>query len=568
MVLAVIQATHSSLVFPGKSMAAIDGKTVLEYIVTRLSHVPYVSTIILATSTETEDDNLCEEANRLRVKIFRGSKEDIIYRICKAAVQFENEETILKINGNYPLFDPFLASKLINDHFKGGFDFSYNEHLYGVLYGTGCEVIEKKLLMDANTKKLSLAQRLSGFLYFRQNSYQFKVNKFISNNPRPHYKVCFETKKDLNLIEHIISTLKYAYEDEIVELFDNNPLLAKSNQYETIKEVGIEKLCLFTDKLSALSRIDHSSFDETYPVSVELSLTNRCNLDCIWCSDKDLRERVNVDMDINVIEELFKDLKSGGTKGVVIEGGGEPTIYKDFDVVVDKACDIGLAVGLITNGCVPLKQDVLDRLEWVRVSLDASNAVEQRKLKGKDFFEKILSNIKLFADSEATTGVGYVVTSENLDSIDELILRLSDMGVSYIQFRPVIDHPQLETDTDLTYLKRYENDSFSIIVDGMSQNVIEGNDNLPCVSHSLTSVIAADGGVYICGRLNIYPWFSTIGNINSESFRNIWLGKKRLKQSNMLLEKSFCRHHCPRCRLTKFNRLLYNIGQIKTKNFI
>ena len=119
----VIQATHNSMIFPGKSMVKIAGKTVLEHIVARIKKVKLVSEIILATSDTQEDNILVNEALRLHIKVARGSKSDVVSRLCKAVADAAGK-TIVKVNGNCPLFDPFLANDLINEHLNGDFEFS------------------------------------------------------------------------------------------------------------------------------------------------------------------------------------------------------------------------------------------------------------------------------------------------------------------------------------------------------------------------------------------------------------------------------------------------------------
>ena len=139
-----------------------------------------VSEIILATSNTLQDNPIVAEAEKLNIKVFRGSKSDLVSRLYEA-VKISPCETILKINGNYPLFDPYLANDLISEHIREAFDFSYNEHINGTLYGTGCEVVKKILLLDLNNEKLTPEQRESGTLYFHQNEYKFKVNKFVAS---------------------------------------------------------------------------------------------------------------------------------------------------------------------------------------------------------------------------------------------------------------------------------------------------------------------------------------------------------------------------------------------------
>ena len=355
----------------------------------------------------------------------------------------------------------------------------------------------------------------------------------------------------------------------MISYLDTHEIIATYNMEVPPKEVGIEKLFLHEKKVKDILQNGMNSM--SYPISVELTLTNKCNLQCIYCSDMELRERQGNEafLDYDTLSRLFEDLSKGGTKGVVFEGGGEPTLHPDFSKLVKNAKENGLAVGLITNGTVRLDESDLESFEWIRVSLDASNAEEYISLKGVDCFERVLSNISHYAQHCNTVGVGYVVTNNNLSDIETLILRLRELKVSYIQLRPVVDTPDLFPDEkDLKYLKCYRSAVFNVIVDGMKENMEGGNSQLSCVANSLTSVISGDGSVYLCGRLNIYDWFNSIGNIRDQSFLEIWGGEERKRQLNMVGNASFCGKNCPQCRISKFNILFQKLSQTKSVHFI
>lgn len=333
-------------------------------------------------------------------------------------------------------------------------------------------------------------------------------------------------------------------------------------------EIGLTKLMLFPSKLNNIVNTKQDFTDNSYPISVELSLTNKCNQNCIWCSDYELRNRLKGTLDKTTIFKLIDDLKDGGTKGIVIEGGGEPTLHSDFCEIVEYITGKELAVGLITNGVILNYEHLLEKFEWIRVSLDASDSMEYNRLKKTDYFDKVINNIKKIAAKTKVCGVGYILTQYNLDNLDTLSVKLKKMGVKYIHFRPVIDNPDLYIEKDLSYLKKYENKEFSILDDSLRENKIRGNAELPCLAHSITSVISANGDIFICGRLNIYDWLKPIGNINKESFKNIWTGSVRKTQAQQIMNSNFCNRYCPECRITKFNILINNLQSIQTKNFI
>lgn len=331
-------------------------------------------------------------------------------------------------------------------------------------------------------------------------------------------------------------------------------------------EIGLDKLLLFPEKLAALQA---EMRDDSYPVSVELSLTNDCNQNCVWCSDYELRNRLPGALPTDTLFRLIDDLAAGGTRGITIEGGGEPTLHPDFAAIIRHIRQCGLAVGMITNGIELPYAELIDEFEWIRVSLDAGTPEEYRKLKGADYFDKVMANIRAIAAHRKTVcGVGYIVTRDNVSALDALVPALKQAGIAYVHFRPVIDHPEMFIDTDLSRLQVHTDGDFAVIADGLQENKIRGNAGLPCRAHSVTTIIAANGDVFICGRLNIYDWLSPLGNILRTGFCNIWHGEERQRQSAMIADAAFCRANCPECRLTKYNILLDRLQRIRTRRFI
>jgi MoaA/NifB/PqqE/SkfB family radical SAM enzyme len=473
--------------------------------------------------------------------------------------------------GNYPLLDLKAMTAMVDSHLSSGAEYTYNDHHEGVPWGMGCEVISRSTLKSLLNLDLTAEQKEIGTLYIRQNVGKFSMNRWASRHADPNIKLAFETQQDLGLLRDIIDHVPDPDAPSVLAYLAEHPLLAASNVESPPREVGMEKLYLHPDKVAALRRSDQTQPDPTYPISVELSLTNRCNLACVYCSDRDLRERESLvsELDKDTLFRLFDDLKEGGAQGIVLEGGGEPTIHPNFGAIVHRLASIDLPAGLITNGTRPLSPETVSSLEWIRVSVDASSPTEWAALKRQDRFAQVLSNLREYARHCPTVGVGYVVTNANMSDIETFVLRIRQHGVSYVQFRPVVDAPDLApTDDALRYLCRYETNTFAVLIDDMQANLPRSNAGLPCRAHSVTTVISGDGNVFLCGRLNIHPWIRPIGNVRHTPFREIWFGEERAKHGRQVLDPSFCAKHCPQCRLTKFNRLLDRLDRTRTQHFI
>ncbi len=568
MITVILQASNYKESMKNRNFQMIDGNPVIKFIINRLKKDAEVE-LVLAVSDREEDDIFEEIAKAEEIQIYRGSYDNILERLCGAA-NLCGAKDFVRAYANYPLIDIDEMKSLVKEHVEKKCDYSYNEHQQGVLWGTGCEVYNTKFICNLRKMKLQQNQiEMLGF-YIRQNETKHNVLRYKVCDARPAYKVCLETEKDLDVVRELVENLENEINNNvIINYFEKHKLLANYNVEEPAKEVGIEKLFLHSEKVKNI--LEEQAVDTTYPISVELTLTNQCNLNCVYCSDNDLRTRQGRKqaLPLETLAVFFEELSKGGTKGIVLEGGGEPTLYSEFPKVVRYAKENGLALGLITNGTVRLDKEVIREFEWIRVSLDASTAEEYMQLKGIDYFERVLMNIAYYSKFCTTVGVGYVVTNTNLSEIETLVMRVREAGVSYIQMRPVVDNRDLYPyGIDLSFLKFYQSANFAVIVDGMKENAEVGNGHLPCKAHSLTTIVSGDGAVYICGRLNIYDWMKPIGNINEQRFDDIWNGQIRKQQAEMISDGTFCGRNCPQCRITKFNHLVNRIEKISSKHFI
>jgi len=97
------------------------------------------------------------------------------------------------------------------------------------------------------------------------------------------------------------------------------------------------------------------------PVGLLAELTHRCPLQCPYCSNPLELERVNAEL---TTEEWQDVMRQAGELGIlqIHLSGGEPTVRKDLEDIVDVAAKAGLYTNLITAG-VTLTRDRLKKLK-------------------------------------------------------------------------------------------------------------------------------------------------------------------------------------------------------------
>jgi len=131
------------------------------------------------------------------------------------------------------------------------------------------------------------------------------------------------------------------------------------------------------------------------PQSLQVALSNKCNLKCVFCSvaERELKQ----EWDYLELCKAIDSFMSVGIKTIEFSGGGEPTLYPDFRHIVSSCYSRGLKIGLITNG-LKLKdyQEILPFFDWIRISMVALDYQETI-----DFPDRFPDNV--------TIGMSYVV---------------------------------------------------------------------------------------------------------------------------------------------------------------
>ncbi len=311
--------------------------------------------------------------------------------------------------------------------------------------------------------------------------------------------------------------------------------------------------------------------DKMFPISVELHLTDICNLKCGWCTDKELR-RNGATLDMQIAGELFAQLGRCKT-GVTLEGGGEPTIHPHFREILQIGRRQHVDMGLITNGTADIS-DCISDLKWMRVSLDASTEEEYLKEKGVDCFGRVLDNLKRCSRArnpkDTYLGVGYVLTKRNQGNLLKLIEELDAAGVDYIYLRPVEEAEDLAPSLEdllslrgeLAELTQNMRLKYMLTI---ADRVVDKNAGLPCIAHTLTSIIHANGDVALCEKRRTDNII--LGNLHQNTFEEIWEAAFHEEVSQKLLDAS-CQVGCSACRITGFNMILEQLENVHTRQFI
>ena len=110
---AIIQARMSSTRFPGKVMSNLLNKSMLEFQIERIRKCEDIDEIIIATTKNNSDDIICEMADKLSIKVFRGDEKDVLSRYVEAS-KLSEADILVRLTADCPLVDPIIIEEVIN----------------------------------------------------------------------------------------------------------------------------------------------------------------------------------------------------------------------------------------------------------------------------------------------------------------------------------------------------------------------------------------------------------------------------------------------------------------------
>jgi MoaA/NifB/PqqE/SkfB family radical SAM enzyme len=187
------------------------------------------------------------------------------------------------------------------------------------------------------------------------------------------------------------------------------------------------------------------------PVCVYLETTNRCNLLCTTCPRTYEELEPPADMSWALFTSIVDQIPD--LQRAVLHGVGEPMLVKNLPKMVRYLKDRGTYVLFNTNGTVLNERNgralIEAGLDELRVSLDAANAKSFRAVRGKDYFGRILRNVRAFRNLQEREGKERPRVSAWLTGLKETIAELpafvqvaADIGVKevYLQRLVYFDH--------------------------------------------------------------------------------------------------------------------------------
>lgn len=357
------------------------------------------------------------------------------------------------------------------------------------------------------------------------------------------------------------------------------------------------------------------------PEYLEYSLDGRCNHRCTFCAPEILgypNRQLDEQVVIRTLQE-FKQMKKEdpnrlGVGAIQYAGEGEPTLHKGLAHIVKATREADIDVGLLTNGTgltEKLAREMLPFINgYLQASINAGTAESYSKIhrapinhwdliwRNLDGAVKIKhelgatecdmgANMTVLVKTTIDHQRGNAVVPANWQEMELLIQKARDCGLNYVSFKPYSQHMYSQETAklygDMSYknlmneivttgealMAKYNSDDFEVIFRFTRFEEYEQEDRGYCtcrVTPTLWSYIQSDGAWISCSAYWTDSRF-ILGNINTQTVREIWYGQRRLEHLKFVLNDldiSECRKTC---HPDKENRYLDRLSKFSDTEF-
>jgi spore coat polysaccharide biosynthesis protein SpsF len=212
--LTIVQARYASTRLPGKIFLPLAGEPLLARMVERVRSAKLVGHVVVASTSDPQDDRTEELCREHDIPCFRGHPTDLLDRHYQCA-RSHSADIVLKIPSDCPLIDPQVIDRVIGAFLSARVDYVSNLHPATYPDGQDVEVMSFHALERAWQEATKDFEREHTTPYIWERPESFSL-----------LNVAWETGQDLSMTHRL--TIDYPEDYDAIKavhdhLFAENP---------------------------------------------------------------------------------------------------------------------------------------------------------------------------------------------------------------------------------------------------------------------------------------------------------------------------------------------------------
>lgn len=236
----ITQARATSTRLPAKVLLEAGGRTFLEHHLDRLAATGLP--VIVATTTNADDEPIVAIADRAGVPVFRGSELDVLSRFA-GAIREHELEGVVRVTSDCPLIDADVVVAGVDRFRAEGDENLYVSNSIERTYPRGMdyEVFSAARLLKADAEATLPVDREHVTPYLHQNrTGDMRLLNLPWSGDGSQYRLTLDTQDDRKLLTTLIEEYDAAHLDcaGLVAVMEKHPELHALNHHIEQKKLG------------------------------------------------------------------------------------------------------------------------------------------------------------------------------------------------------------------------------------------------------------------------------------------------------------------------------------------
>lgn len=219
--LCLIQARMESKRLPGKALLKLGDHSILEWVINRVKASQKLSRMVLATTTRSADDPLCDLARALGIEVFRGDEDDVLTRFAGAVKAFPCD-AVVRVCADNPFVSGREIDVLISDFEANPVDYHFNHRPDGSCDypdGAGAELFSvetmQKLSSSITDKKMREHLTLA---FLTLGSSRIRGIQAKPSMSYPYLRFDLDTPEDFKLLTQLVESSNLKIDSSFEEI--------------------------------------------------------------------------------------------------------------------------------------------------------------------------------------------------------------------------------------------------------------------------------------------------------------------------------------------------------------
>ncbi len=244
--LAVIQARMSSTRLPGKVMKVIGNKRAIGWAVTAAMRAVGVDMVVVATSTNEENDVLEGWCHQQGIRCYRGSEDDVLERYCGLIRAYDVGGDIVRLTADCPLLDSKVIGEAVALHQATGAAYTSNQWPPVWPDGLDVEVVKVSALLEAGEEATDEIDRDTVTQFIMRNQSRWPASSLACPLPGlEKERWVLDSPQDYELLKLIVGSFPDNWEPNYLDIWhflNENPDYRLINQQWTRNQRFFESL--------------------------------------------------------------------------------------------------------------------------------------------------------------------------------------------------------------------------------------------------------------------------------------------------------------------------------------